>query len=142
MQVGMLTAPFTNDDIETVVGFAAEAGFDALEIWAIEDCAHFDIDKAQDLPVIVRNAGLEISSLAAYVNITAADPDERSHHQAWLTRLVEVCADIDVDVLCCMAGLPPAGMSREQAIEQIAAPFYAELCPQAAEAGVKIALEN
>ena len=142
MKVGLLTAPFRNDDIKTVVEFAAEAGFDCLEIRAEEGIAHFDPDSAQDLPVITRNAGLEISSLAAYVNVTATDPDERAHHQAWLTGLVEICQKAGVDVLCCIAGLPPEGMTREETIEQIAAPFFTELCAKAADAGVKIALEN
>ncbi len=36
MKVGLLTLPFSSDDIETVVEFAAEAGFDCLEIRAEE----------------------------------------------------------------------------------------------------------
>jgi len=142
MQVGMLTAPFSRDNIETVVDFAAQAGFDCLEIWATPDCAHFDADRAKDLPVIVGNAGLEISSLAAYVDVTAADADQRKRNQQWVASLVNICSDIDVEVLCCNAGLPPEGMSREEALEEIAAPFFTDLCVDAAQAGVKIALEN
>ena len=117
MQVGMLTAPFSGEDIETVVGFAAQVGFECLEILATPDCAHFDADRAKDLPVIVRNAGMEISSLAAYIDITAADADERKRNQQWVASLVEICSEIDVEVLCCNAGLPPPGMSREEALE-------------------------
>ena len=116
MQVGMLTAPFSGDDIETVVGFAAQAGFDCLEILATPGCAHFDVDRAKDLPVIVRNAGLEISSLAAYLDVTAGDADERKRNQQWVASLVEICSDIDGEVLSCNAGLPPEGMSREEAL--------------------------
>ena len=32
MKVGMLTAPFSGDDLDTVISFAKSAGFDACEV--------------------------------------------------------------------------------------------------------------
>ena len=142
MQIGMLTAPFSRQDLGSVVSFAARAEFDCLELCAAPDCAHFAPEQGREMARRMRDAGLEISSLAAYVDVTAADPTQRSANQAWLKGLISTCHEMEVDVLCCMAGLPPGGMSREETIKQIAAPFFAKLCPEAAQAGVKIALEN
>jgi len=45
-------------------------------------------------------------------------------------------------VLCCMAGQPAGGLTREQTIVEIAAPYYREFAPKAADQGVKLAMEN
>lgn len=142
MYVGMLTAPFLKDGLETVISFASQAGFEWLEVWATEDCQHFDINRTESWAADIREAGLSISSLAGYIDITAADQAEREHNQQWMLSLVAACQQAGTDVLCCNAGLPPPGMSREEALEQLAAPFLRQLCAQAADAGIKIALEN
>lgn len=143
MQVGMLTAPFRADDLETVVAFAAEAGFDALEVTAgAKHCdlmGKFNAGKFKDT---IEQAELTISSLAAYVNITAADETERKNNRAMLEAALKTCGKIGVGVVCAMAGLPPAGMSREDCIREVAAPYFKKLCKKAADLGVKVALEN
>ncbi len=142
MHVGMLTAPFSGDSLDTVIDCAHQVGIEYLEVWAAEDCQHFDIHAVESLAERIRAAGLSLSSLAAYIDITAADESVREHNQQWVLDLVEACPKAGTDVLCCNAGLPPAGMSREQALEQLAAPFLRKLCAQAADAGINIALEN
>ena len=145
MKVGMLTAPVGNWTIEQLVSFAQGAGIGAFEINATGKSAHFDPDDAvfcRKAADAIGEAGLEISSLAAYMNVTAGDEAERAAVQAHLRKLLGCCEVMGIPVLCCMAGLPPAGMSKSDAITQIAAPFYRELAKEAAAKGIKLALEN
>lgn len=142
MKVGMLTAPFGNDDMDTVLAFAAEAGFDCLEIRT--PCKHCDLDtlNLEKLQDDVSEAGLEISSLAAYVDITNGDPAVRDANRDILSKALDAVEKLECGVLCCMAGIPAAGKSREQSITEDAAPFYREFAKKAADKGVKLAMEN
>jgi len=56
--------------------------------------------------------------------------------------LLDVCEAMGVGILCCNAGQPPAGMSKADAITQLAAPFHRMLAARAEDKGIKIALEN
>ena len=142
MKVGMLTAPFSDDDMDTVLDFAAEAGFDCLEIRGPSKHCDFDSLDASALQDAVSEAGLEISSIAAYIDIAAGDPATRAANRETLTKALAATAALDCDCLCCMAGIPPAGKTREQSIVEDAAPFYREFAKQAADKGVKLAMEN
>ncbi|MGD9497597.1 MAG: sugar phosphate isomerase/epimerase family protein [Armatimonadota bacterium] len=146
MQVGLLTAPFRNEPMDAVVRFAAEAGFDALEIDVRPGCKHLCVDHddaaAADAIVQVREAGLQVSSLAAYVDISSADEQTRDANRATLARAVAMAGANGIGVVCCMAGMPAGGLSREDTIAQIAGPFFREFCPRAADQGVKLAMEN
>lgn len=142
MEVGMLTAPFHGESLDTVIAFATKAGFAALEVQAGPGCAHFDASQPKRLAEAVAATELRISSLAAYLDISNSDQSVRAENQAHLRKLVQVAPQAGTDIVCCLAGLPPEGMTREEALEQIAAPFYRELAPEAADLGVKLALEN
>ena len=135
MQVGMLTAPFGGDDLDTVVGFAKCAGFDSLELAVgAKHCDVYNLD-AGKMKATVAEAGLKISSLAMYGNISDGNEDNRKAAQDMLAKSLQVCSKLGVDVLCCGAGLPPAGMSREQTIAEISAPFYRKFAKKAAAQG-------
>lgn len=142
MKVGMLTAPFGSESMTEIVDFAAEAGFDCLEIRV--PSAHCDLDNVDYTAMqdMVSEAGLEISSLAAYVDITNGDAATKEANRTILDKALAAVEKLDCDVLCCMAGLPANGMTREQSIVQDAAPFYREFAKKAADKGVKLAMEN
>ena len=147
MQVGLLTAPFRSESLDEVIEFASCAGFDALEISCGPGSGHIDTAKlttakAGKIRAAVDGAGLEISSLAAYIDVTPADEAERKKAQAALKTVVKAAKLLEVDVVCCMAGKPAGGTSREDTIRQLAKPFFSKLCPAAAKDGIKIALEN
>jgi sugar phosphate isomerase/epimerase len=147
MTIGMLTAPFGGEPLENVVQFASEAGFDALEISAGPGSKHVDtarLTKAgvKAIRTAVDAAALEISSLACYANVTGPDEAARKANQEALKTVVNAAKLLDVEVVCCGAGQPPAGMSRENAIRQLAKPFYSKLCKDAEKAGIKLGLEN
>ena len=147
MTVGLLTAPFGGDALETVIGFASEVGFDALEISAGPGSKHVDTAKlgkaeAKAIRAAVDSAGLEISSLACYANVTGPTPEAAKGNQEALISVVKAAKLLGVDVVCCGAGLPPGGMSREDAIRQLAKPFYSKLCKDAEKSEIKLGLEN
>ncbi len=147
MKVGILTAPFGGESLEEVVAFASQAGFDSLEIAAGPGSRHVDpanlsAARAKEIRALVDGAGLEISSLACYINITEGDPDRRKASQEALADVVKAAKKLGVGVVCCGAGLPPGGMSREDAIHSLAKPFYTKLCAAAAKKNIKLALEN
>ncbi len=143
MQVGMLTAPFGGDDLDTVVGFASCAGFDALEVAVgskhCDVMGSFDVKKFKGT---IEGAGLRISSLAAYQNVTAGDEGQRKASRAVVEKALKVCEKAGVGVLCILAGMPAPGMSREATIKELAAPYFKTLSKKAADAGVKLAMEN
>lgn len=143
MQVGLLTAPFSGDDLDTVLGFASGAGFDAAEVRA--GAKHCDLSGRFDagkFKAAFDEAGIKISSLAAYVNITSGDAAERKANRALVEKALKACDKLGVDTLCTLAGQPPAGMSKVDCIRDSAAPFYKKLCKKAADMGIKIAMEN
>lgn len=146
MQVGLLTAPFRSDPIDVIVDFAAEAGFDALELDVRPGCEHLSVElddaEVADIIARVRDAGLEVSMLACYIDIGDADESQRQANRDALARAVEMASANSVEVVGCLSGRPPEGMSREDAIEQISVPFYADFAPRAADQGVKLAMEN
>ncbi|NLJ36664.1 MAG: sugar phosphate isomerase/epimerase [candidate division WS1 bacterium] len=144
MHVGILTAPFARDDLKTVVDFAADAGFASLELTCVPGCAHLDPQQydAAQVTDTVAAAGLQISSLACYVDVTHGDPVERQANRDALRRALDACAAMKVDTLCCIAGRPPEGKSREDTIRDDASPFFNELCRDAAADGIQLAMEN
>ncbi len=146
MQVGMLTAPFRGEKMDTIVEFASEAGFDALEIDVRPGCEHLNVEmeagEAEAIIERVRDAGLQISQIACYVDISDADESERERNQDVLRAAVEMASANGVQNVGCLAGKPCGEMDRYETIDEIAAPFYNDLCPRAAEMGVRFAMEN
>ncbi|MBM3475865.1 MAG: sugar phosphate isomerase/epimerase [Armatimonadetes bacterium] len=147
MQVGLLTAPYGGEPLETVLGFASEVGFDALEISAGPGSRHVDTANltkagAKAIRSAIDAAGLEISSLACYANVTGPTPEAAKASQEALKTVAKAATLLGVEVVCCGAGQPPPGMSREDAIRQIAKPFYSKLCKDGEKAGLKFGLEN
>jgi sugar phosphate isomerase/epimerase len=142
MKVGMLTSPFGSEDWPTIVDFAADAGFDSIEVRA--PSPHCDLENT-DWPAfqaVVDEAGLEISSLAVYLDITNGDAATRDENRRQLSLALQALGQLNCKILCCMAGIPPAGKTREASIVEDAAPFYREFAKQAADAGVQLAMEN
>jgi sugar phosphate isomerase/epimerase len=147
MQIGILTAPFGNEDLDYVLKFAAENGFDALEINATPGSRHLDPSATTDAQLAdikrkASGAGILITSLAVYMNTTAADPNERKSVSDHLKKSVDAAHGLGIDVVCCMAGMPMPGKNRMQTIEQDCVEVFPPLLDHAKSAGVKLAMEN
>ena len=146
MQVGLLTAPYRGETMETVLEFATGAGFDALEIDVRPGCKHLSVEmeegEAASIIARVRDAGLEVSQLSCFTDISDPDKSERERNQQALYAAVEMASANGVENVGCLAGKPCCEMDRYQTIDEIAAPFFNDLCPQAAEMSVRFAMEN
>lgn len=147
MKIGLLTAPFGRESLETVVDFAASAGFDALEVAATPgsrhlDPAQFSEARAGEIKALLGEKRLEVSSLAAYMNVTAPDPAERQRVTDHLKKAVDAAAMVGTGVVCTMAGMPMPGKDRMRTIEEDVPGALGPVVEYAASRGIKIALEN
>ena len=151
MQIGLLTAPFGDTDLEQVIEWAGVGdggeGFDALEVACGPGARHIDTATftQADAERIITKLGecqIGISSLACYCNTTPEDPAEQQKVLANLKQVVDSAALLGVGIVCTLAGMPHAGKSREQTIEASARGLFPELCDYAGEKNIKIALEN
>ncbi len=147
MLIGMLTAPFRNEPVDNAIRFAAEVGFDALEIATAAGSAHFDAatatpEQMEQLKQKCDAAGLKISSFACYQNYLDPDEEVRRQRSEELKKVIANAAHIGVDVVCALVGMPLPGKSKLETIREEAPKVWPELCAFAAERGVKIALEN
>lgn len=147
MQIGLLTAPFGRDAFGTVLDFAAEAGFDALEVSAGPGSKHIDPaglsrDGVRAILDRVNAKGLAISSLAYYANVVDADAGKRAAVLNHLRACVDGAKKLGVGVVCTMAGMPVPGKDKMQTIEEDVPGALGPVVAYAAEQGIQIALEN
>src|SRR5581483_5756751 len=114
VKLGFLTAAFPRLSLAEVAAWAADAGFETLEIacWPAGSGAqrrysgvcHVDAERlddagAREVGELLAGHGLEISALAYYPNNLAPDPDERRAAHDHLRRVVEAAARLGVDTV-------------------------------------------
>jgi len=114
VQIGLLTAPFNGEPLENVVNFAAEAGFDCLEVNSAPGSTHIDSAKfkpkdADRVRKLLDTAGITLSSLVWYTNMTPADATERKKTARQMKKVMDIAADLGVGVVCTLAGMPQPG---------------------------------
>lgn len=145
MEVGILTAPFGREDLDVVINFAKESGFDALEVAAGPGSKHIDpakLTKSEAKTILGKLDGLKISSLAYYANVVDADPKGREAVLSHLRKAVDAASMLGVDVVCAMAGFPLPGKSKMKTIEEDVPGALGPVVEYAGSKGIKIALEN
>jgi len=147
MFVGFLTAPFGKENLDAVLKFAGEAGFDALEVVSSPGSKHIDpaeVDgkSAGDILEKFKDAGVTISSLAYYCNPVDPDPQARKATSEHLKKAIDAAVLLKVEVVCTLAGFPVDGKSKEETIEEDVAEVFTPLVEYAGKRGIKIALEN
>jgi len=147
MYVGILTAPFASDPLEKVAAFAGEHGFGGLEVIAGPGSKHIDLTNfteadAKRIKALMERHGLTISSVAAYINNTDADPERRKASNDTVRKAVDAAVLLGAGVVCTLAGMPVPGKSKMKTIEEDCAQVFTPLVEYAAAKGVKIALEN
>ncbi len=147
MEIGLLTSPFGRETLDTVVEFASEEGFDALEVAAGPGSQHIDPARLDDAEVeritaLVDEAELRISSLAYYANVVDPDPAKRSQILAHLVKTIDAAAALEVPVVCTLAGMPLPGKDRMKTIEEDLPGALRPALDRAGEKGIKIAFEN
>ena len=147
MEIGFLTVPLRDRPLEKVIAFAAEHGFQALEVFAGPGSPHLDPGaltraKAEEIKRSLKASGVRISSLAHYANVLPAGEAERKQAVANLEAVMEAAEMLEVDIVCTMAGMPVPGKDRLQTLSQDCPQVFRPLAKRAAKAGLKIAFEN
>jgi sugar phosphate isomerase/epimerase len=128
LRLGLLTAAFGDRPLDDVARWAAEAGFDALEVYCPPG-------REPELP-----AGIETSALAYYPNNLDPDPAAREAAHAHLRRVVAAAQRLDVGVVCTFAGADPA-RPLDGNLKEFGR-VWPPLVGYAEERGVRIAIEN
>jgi len=145
MKAGFLTAPFLNESLEDTVNFAADAGFDCLEVVCCPGSKHVDpatLNDAQATRIrkLFESKGMTVSSLAFYADIVA--PAGRAESGQTFRQVVDAAVKLGSGVVCTLAGMPVEGKTRFQTIEADCKAVFPSLLEYAGEKGIKVALEN
>jgi sugar phosphate isomerase/epimerase len=152
MKLGLLTAAFPDLTLEEVAAWAAEHGFETLEIacWPSSGgdrrryagVTHIDVDAfdPDDVRATLDRHGLSISALAYYPNNLDPDDEQRGHVNAHLLKVVDAAQRLDVDIVGTFVGNDKHRPLSEN-LERFRR-IWPPLVHHAGERGVKIAIEN
>jgi len=154
MKLGLLTAAFPELKLEEIARWAAENGFESLEItcWPYEKAArryagvtHINVDgitpqTAKEIRAMLKNYGLDISAMAYYPNPLQADLIKRNSEIEHIKKVILAAELLDVSVVGTFVG-NDKNKTDVQNLEE-----YAKVWPAivkfAKEHGRKIGIEN
>ena len=152
MKLGFLTACLPKQNLDQIATYAAQAGYQALEVaaWpALGDrpftATHLDVvgltqARADEVNELFERRSLTLSSLAFYDNNLHPDPDERAAINEHLLACIDAAALLGCPTVGTFVGRDP-GRSVAQNLAE-AAIVFAPLVERAGESGVKIVIEN
>jgi len=154
MKLGIFTAAFPGKSLEEVAAWAAEKGFETLEIacWPMGkasrryagvttiDVADFDAVKAKDVHAVLDNYGLSISSLGYYPNPLDPDPVHRDTVISHLKKVILAAELLEVEVVGTFVGRDKAKNVPDNL--KAFAKIWPPIVKYAADHQVKIAIEN
>lgn len=155
MQLGFVSAILPDLTLEEVLAFAAEEGFDCVELmcWPTDtsdqrryagvshlDVANLDDAGAAEVLALLEKYGVGISGLGYYPNPLAADEAESATYVRHIERVIDAAAKLGVPVVNTFVGRDPVRPVEEQweRVERVWRPLVA----RAEAAGVKIGIEN
>ncbi len=146
MKVGILTAPFANEKLETVLNFAEDAGIPCLEIIAQPGSNHidpvkFNAAKAAKVKDALAERDLEITSLA-YYTVDITKPKLTARVQAHAKKTIDAAALLGVNTVCMLAGFPAEGKTKIQTIQDVLPKAFKPILAHARKKNINIALEN
>jgi sugar phosphate isomerase/epimerase len=152
MKLGFLTACLPNTSLRDIAEFAAQEGFEALEIAAWPALGErpftathvivetFSEANADDLATMMENFSLTPSSFAYYDNNLHPDPAERARVNSHVLKCLEAAALAGVPTVGTFIGRDWTKSVRENLSE--AESVFAPLVDRAGELGVKLVVEN
>ena len=154
MKIGFVTAILANSSLEEVMQFAAQHGFQCIEVmcWPVGkaerryagvthiDVSGFDAAKAAEIKALSAKYGVSISSLGYYPNPLVADPEERSRYIEHIKQVIAASRMLDVNVMTTFIGRDPS-KSIEDSWDDYAA-VWKPVVAFAEDQGVKIGIEN
>ena len=152
MKLGLLTAAFPDLGLDDVAAWAAETGFETLEIacWPAAGgerrryggVTHIDVDALDpdDIRELLARHGLEISALAYYPNNLHPDAAHREQVNAHLRKVVDAAQALGVGIVGTFVGNDPTKSMPDnlRAFREVWRPLVAH----AEEREVGIAIEN
>jgi sugar phosphate isomerase/epimerase len=149
MKLGFLTACLPKRSLADLAAWAADHGYDALEVaaWpALGDrpftATHLDVeryDRDEVLGIFERHR-LELSSIAFYDNNLHPDPDERAAINQHVVQCIDAAADLGCATVGTFVGRHPGRSVKENLVD--AAAVFAPLVDHAGERDVKLIVEN
>ena len=154
MKLGIFTAAFPGKSLEKVASWAAENGFETLEIacWPLEKAARryagittidvidFDSAKAKEVHAIMNNYGLSISSLGYYPNPLHPDPGHREVVIGHLKKVIQAAELLEIPIVGTFVGKDKDKTVPENLDDYVK--IWPPIVKFAAEHQVKIAIEN
>lgn len=155
MKLGFMTAILPDLSLEEVLRFAADEGFECIEVmcWPTDasdrrryagvthiDVDRFDDQEAEKVRRLAREYGVEISGLGYYPNPLTADQGERKTYVEHIRKVIEASGRLGVGVMNTFVGRDPKRMVEEQwdDFEEVWGP----LVEHAEKQGVRIGIEN
>ena len=152
MKLGFLTACLPNRSLDQLVPWAAEHGFEALEVAAWPDlgdrpftATHLDAEKidkagAEQVQALFETHGLTLSSLAFYDNNLHPNPAERDAINAHVVKAIDAAALLGCPTVGTFIGRDPTQTVAENLRK--AEKLFAPIVEHAGEKGVKVVIEN
>jgi len=149
MKLGFLTACLPDRPLDRIASWAAENGFEALEVAAWPrlgnrpfTASHIDVENldADEVRTLFDRHGLALTSLAFYDNNLHPDPGERAAINKHVLACIDAAAELEVPTVGTFVGRDPSKPVAENLRE--AAKVFAPLVDRAGECGVKIVIEN
>ena len=164
MKIGVMSAAFPNMSLEDLATWAADSGFEMLELacWPAGEgkdrkyggVVHIDVDaltpgKASEINGMLEEKGLEISSLGYYPNPLHPDLEHREHVIAHLKKVIVGAETLGVGVLGTFVGrtwnAEITGREWQKDLDYNFEQFmtvWPDLVKFAADHGVRIAIEH
>jgi sugar phosphate isomerase/epimerase len=145
IRIGMMTAPVSHLPLEQALDMAKRCHMAALEVMAgsgshLLDPMNFTEADAAAVKEKLAERGLEISSLANYMNST--EPGKTEEVQNTAKKMIDAAALLNVPTICMITGLPHPGMSKIQMLRQVVPQVFRPILDHAKEKGVRVAVEN
>jgi len=164
MKIGVMSAAFPNMSLEDLATWAADSGFEMLELacWPAGEgkdrkyggVVHIDVDaltpgKASEINGMLEEKGLEISSLGYYPNPLHPDLEHREHVIAHLKKVIVGAETLGVGILGTFVGrtwnAEVTGRDWQKDLDYNFEQFmtvWPDLVKFAADHGVRIAIEH
>lgn len=151
MKIGFLTACMPQTPLEEIVPWAAEQGFETLELaaWPYDSTRDYqashiraesftegDAARVKDL---FAEHGLGISAMAYYDNNLHPDEAQRKEHLDHVRKVIDAAALLGVDRVGTFVGGRPA---RPQTIIKEVGEIFRQLVAYAEDQGVRVMIEN
>ena len=152
MKLGFLTACLPDLSLDTIIDWARDAGYEALEVAAWPalgnrpfTATHITAEnlraaEAEAIGIRFEEAGLTLSSLAFYDNNLHPDAAERAAINAHVTACIDAAALLGCPMVGTFIGRDPSRSVADNLAQ--AEKVFAPLVEHAGEQGVKLIIEN